>query len=80
MLRGLGPNWGRGLLGQGSLATAIALNYRIFDTSSLPDVVFSAAIASVVITDLFSARFARGAIRQQERTSRSQLAVEPGAQ
>ena len=54
----LGQRWGRALLGQGGLAIAIALNYQLFHgTMLLADVVFTAAIVSVVLTDLSSARF-----------------------
>jgi Kef-type K+ transport system membrane component KefB len=52
----LGPHWGLGLLGHGGLAVAIALNYRLVDDSYLADVVFTATIASVLLTDFFSAR------------------------
>jgi Kef-type K+ transport system membrane component KefB len=69
MLPALGPHWGRALLGQGSLATAIALNYRIYDTSALPNVVFTAALVSVLLTDLLSARFVRAVLLRQQRES-----------
>lgn len=65
--RELGPDWGQALVGQGSLAVAIALNYRIFDSSSLPHLVFTAAIASVLLTDLLSARLVRGAVQRHRR-------------
>jgi hypothetical protein len=58
----LGPDWGRGLLGQGGLALAIALNYVYQDGGTLPYFVFTAAIASVLLTDLLSARFVESAI------------------
>ena len=56
MLPVLGPDWGRGLLGQGGLALAIALNYVYQDGGTLPYFVFTAAISSVLLTDLMSAR------------------------
>ena len=56
MLPVLGPDWGRGLLGQGGLALAIALNYVYQDGGTLPYFVFTASIASVLLTDLMSAR------------------------
>ncbi len=56
MLPILGPDWGRGLVGQGGLALAIALNYVYQDGGTLPYFVFTAAIASVLLTDLLSAR------------------------
>ncbi len=59
----LGGRWGRALLGQGGLAIAIALNYQLFHgTALLADVVFSAAIVSVVLTDLSSARFVQSVV------------------
>lgn len=69
LLPALGPHWGRALLGQGSLATAIALNYRLYDTSALPNVVFTAALVSVLLTDLLSARFVRAALLRHQRES-----------
>lgn len=56
MIPVLGPDWGRGLLGQGGLALAIALNYVYQDGGTLPYFVFTASIASVLLTDLISAR------------------------
>jgi Kef-type K+ transport system membrane component KefB len=59
----LGRRWGRALLGQGGLAIAIALNYQLFHgTMLLADVVFTAAIVSVVLTDLSSARFVHSVV------------------
>jgi Kef-type K+ transport system membrane component KefB len=81
MLPALGPDWGRALLGQGALAVAIALNYRIYDDSRLPNVVFTAAIASVLLTDLTSAHFVQSAVRrlthrrERERASRGVVRV-----
>lgn len=63
----LGPRWGRALLGQGGLAVAIGLNYLLHDRSVLPHVLFTAALASVLLTDLTSARVAEGVIREAER-------------
>jgi len=61
----LGPRWGRALLGQGGLAIAIALNYQLFHgTMLLADVVFTAAIVSVVLTDLSSARFVQSVVER----------------
>lgn len=74
MLPALGPDWGRALLGQGALAVAIALNYRIYDNSLLPNVVFTAAVASVLLTDLTSAHFVQSAIRRLTRRREAQRA------
>lgn len=62
-LPALGAGWGRALLGQGGLAIAIGLNYRLLETAPLADLVFTAAIVSVLLTDVTSARFA-GAVLQ----------------
>jgi hypothetical protein len=67
----LGLDWGRALMGQGSLAVAIGLNYRIFDSSNLPNLVFTAAIVSVFLTDVLSARLVRGAVHSRKRDSES---------
>jgi hypothetical protein len=74
----LGPNWGLGLIGHGGLAVAIALNYRLFDTSMLPNVVFTAALASVLLTDFFSARIVRSVVtRTTEWRRRVETEAEP---
>ncbi|HUG39226.1 MAG TPA: hypothetical protein VMM12_02015 [Longimicrobiales bacterium] len=54
----LGAGWGRALLGQGGLAVAIALNYRLIEHALLANVVFTAGLLSVLLTDLISARVA----------------------
>ena len=59
----LGPHWGRGLLGHGGLALALALDYVDSNHALLPHVVFTAAIASVLITDLASARMIQSVVR-----------------
>lgn len=58
----IGLDWGHALMGHGSLAIAIALNYRILDSSALPNLVFTATIVSVFLTDVVSARFVRNAV------------------
>jgi urea transporter len=63
VLPALGPTWGMGLLGHGGLAIAIALNYHLDEGSALSNVVFTAAIASVFLSDLFSARVVRSLVR-----------------
>lgn len=73
----LGGDWGLALIGQGSLAAAIALNYRIFDDSDLSNVVFTAALVSVLLTDLLSARFVRAVVRRHHRRG-SLTAAEAG--
>jgi Kef-type K+ transport system membrane component KefB len=49
-------DWGRGLIGQGTIALAIALSYSLNDTELVPNVVFTAAIVSVLVTDMFGVR------------------------
>jgi len=58
----LGKSWGRGLVGQGGLALAIALNYVYQDGGTLPYFVFTAAIASVLLTDLVSAHLVKSVL------------------
>lgn len=66
----LGLNWGRALMGHGSLAIAIALNYLILDSSALPNLVFTATIASVFLTDVLSARFVTNAVHSHRYSQR----------
>ena len=54
----LGPNWGRGLLGQGGFALVLGLSYVQLTDLPVPTIVFSAVVISVLLTDLVSARFA----------------------
>ena len=51
-----GTDWGRGLFGQGTLGLAIGLSYSINDMTLVPNVVFTAAVISVLVTDIFSVR------------------------
>lgn len=55
----LGRDWGLGLLGHGGLAVAIGLNYLTLDRAPLTDLVFTATVVSVLLTDVFSARLVR---------------------
>jgi hypothetical protein len=55
----LGLDWGMGLLGHGGLAVAIGLNYLIQEGAPLRDLVFTATVASVLLTDVLSARVVR---------------------
>lgn len=66
----LGPFWGRALWGQGGLAIAIGLNYVQHEYSVLTNVIFTAAIVSVLLTDALSGRIAEGVVRQAERRFR----------
>ncbi len=58
----LGPDWGVALLGQGGLIIALSVNYLYQDTLALPNLVFTTAIISVLLTDLLSGRFAASVI------------------
>jgi len=58
----LGLHWGRALLGQGRLALAIGLNFLRQEGMEYRNIVFTAAIASILVTEFFSARFARSAV------------------
>ena len=58
----LGYDWGRALIGQGGLAVAIALDYLLRAGSVQANVVFSAAVASVLLTEFAAARLVRSAI------------------
>jgi len=62
-LAALGGRWGWGLLGHGGLAVAVALNYRMFDASVGADLVFTATLVSVLVTDLLSARLVQALVR-----------------
>lgn len=58
----LGPHWGRALLGQGRVAVAIGLSYLHQDRGPFPNLIFTAAVASVVLTEFLSARTAHSVI------------------
>ena len=75
MLEILGPNWGRALLGQGGLALAIAFSYLVQPNSVLPNIVFTAAVASVLLTDLISARLVNAAVGASPHAARISGAV-----
>lgn len=54
-----GGDWGRALLGQGSLALALGFAWLENDGTVLRNLVFSAAVAGVLFTDLSAARTVR---------------------
>jgi Kef-type K+ transport system membrane component KefB len=58
----LGPHWGRALLGHGGIALALALDYSGHASAPARGIVFSAAIVSVLLTDLSSARLVRSVV------------------
>jgi len=55
----LGPHWGRSLLGQGGVAIALGIDYLQQDHFAFAHVVFTAVVASVLLTDMSSARLAK---------------------
>jgi hypothetical protein len=59
----LGKGWGQALLGHGGLAVAIALNYQTHDQMPLANVVFTATIASVLLTSISSAKLVEAAVK-----------------
>jgi hypothetical protein len=59
----LGVGWGRALLGQGGLAIAIAISYQLHERAIFANTIFTAAVASVLLTDLRAARAADAVIR-----------------
>jgi hypothetical protein len=61
-LPALGPHWGRALLGQGPLALALGLEYVRMYNAPLPNVVFTAAIAAVLLLDISSAWMVRSVV------------------
>lgn len=62
-LRGVfGDRWGLALVGQGGLAIALALDYSLSTDPDRSGLVFTAALCSVLLTDVFSARLARDVV------------------
>jgi hypothetical protein len=62
MLPALGPHWGSALLGQGPLALALGLEYVRMPNATVPNVVFTAAIAAVLLLDVSSAWLVRSVV------------------
>jgi uncharacterized membrane protein len=58
----LGRDWGKALIGQGRLTVALALDYARRPELPIGDVVFTAALASVLLTEFAAARFVRAAL------------------
>jgi len=80
MTQVLGPNWGRALIGQGGLALAIAFNYLIESNSFFPDIIFTAAVASVLLTDLASARLMQKVVTTSPYEVRNSGEMRPPAE
>lgn len=77
LLPELGPDWGRALLGQGGLIIALAVNYLYQDTLALPNVVFTTAVVSVLLTDLASGRFASSVLSTVLSPARATVSSPP---
>ena len=58
----LGAQWGRGLLGHGGFALVLALDWLRQGVMPAANLVFTAVVASVLLTDAVSARLVRGAV------------------
>lgn len=58
-----GTRWGMALVGQGGLAIALAVDYSLSGAAVRPSLVFTAALCSVLITDVFSARLAKDVVQ-----------------
>jgi hypothetical protein len=69
----LGPSWGRALLGHGGLAVALAFNYQLLEELPFRSVVFTAAIVSVLLTDITSARLVLDVLASYRRRARVAL-------
>lgn len=69
----VGPSWGRALLGHGGLAVALAFNYQLLEQLPFRSVVFTAAIVSVLLTDLTSARLVRDVVASYSQRARRAL-------
>jgi Kef-type K+ transport system membrane component KefB len=84
MITDLGPNWGRGLIGHGGFALVLALDYLREGGVPAPHVVFTATVASLLLTDVVSARLVRSVLRQHTsfpsgEYRRIDIAGSPGA-
>jgi hypothetical protein len=59
----LGPHWGRALLGQGRVALALGLTYLHQEDAPYRNIVFSAVVGSILVTEFLSARLVRSAVQ-----------------
>ena len=58
----LGGHWGRALLGQGRVALAIGLSYLRQEELPFRNTVFTATVASILLSEFMSARLARSVL------------------
>lgn len=63
MLVELGPQWGRGLIGHGGFALVLAFDYLRQGQAPNGNLVFSAVVASLLLTEVLSARFIQSVLR-----------------
>src|SRR5688500_1721605 len=70
-LPALGMHWGRALIGQGPLALALGLEYARHPGATIPNIVFTAAIAAVLLLDFGSAWLIRSAVAPIETDQRA---------
>ncbi len=75
----LGSRWGWGLVGHGGLAVAVALSYRLYDQSAIGDAVFTAALASVLVTDFAGARLVHALLKSAPGGARRPVGTPPEA-
>lgn len=68
----LGAHWGRALLGQGGIAVALGIDYLQQDHFAFTHIVFTAVVASVLLTDMSSARIARNVFASVPEPERGQ--------
>jgi hypothetical protein len=61
-----GPHWGRALLGQGRVVLALGLSYLAVDDLPYRNTVFTAGIASILLTEFLSARVTRAVLRARQ--------------
>ncbi|HZO18293.1 MAG TPA: hypothetical protein VFB46_04845 [Gemmatimonadaceae bacterium] len=70
-LPALGMHWGRALIGQGPLALALGLEYLRHPGAIVPSIVFTAAIAAVLLLDFGSAWLIHSAVAPLEKDQRT---------
>lgn len=68
----LGPSWGLAMLGQGGVAVALGIDYLQQDHFPFTHVVFTAVVASVLLTDMSSARIARNVFSTMPEPERAE--------
>ncbi len=72
------PDIGRGLLAQGSVALCIALSYRLVYQGPVVDMVFTAILVSVIVSEAVAPRLLKGLLVDAGEL-RQDVAMEPAA-